>query len=54
MNEIVYAWPISMVTCQKGPTRHAYAWQIEPFWRDTFDLHIGAETQWATLLERQL
>ena len=22
-------------TCQKGPTRHAYAWQIGPFWQDT-------------------
>ena len=22
---------ISMVSCQKGPTRHAYAWQIGPF-----------------------
>ena len=21
----------SMVSCQKGPTRHAYAWQIGPF-----------------------
>ena len=25
----------SMVACQKGPTRHAYAWQIGPFWQDT-------------------
>ena len=24
-----------MVSCQKGPTRHAYAWQIGPFWQDT-------------------
>ena len=24
---------LSMVTCQKGPTRHAYAWQIGPFGR---------------------
>ena len=22
-----------MVSCQKGPTRHAYAWQIGPFGR---------------------
>ena len=22
----------SMVSCQKGPTHHAYAWQIGPFW----------------------
>ena len=25
----------SMVSCQKGPTRHAYAWQMGPFWQDT-------------------
>ena len=28
---------ISMVSYQKGPTRHAYAWQIGPFWQDTLD-----------------
>ena len=27
----------SMVSCQKGLTRHAYAWQIGPFWQDTLD-----------------
>ena len=27
-----------MVSCQKGPTRHAYTWQIGPFWRDTLDV----------------
>ena len=27
-----------MVSCQKGPTRHAYAWQMGPFWQDTFDM----------------
>ena len=26
---------ISMVSCQKGPTCHACAWQIGPFWQDT-------------------
>ena len=26
-----------MVSCQKGPTCHAYAWQIGPFWQDTLD-----------------
>ena len=26
------------VSCQKGPTRHAYAWQIGPFWQDTLDI----------------
>ena len=29
---------ISMVSCQKGPTRHAYARQIGPFWQDTLDM----------------
>ena len=28
----------SMVSCQKGPTCHAYAWQIGPFWQDTLDI----------------
>ena len=23
------------VSCQKGPTRHAYALQMGPFWQDT-------------------
>ena len=27
-----------MVSCQKGPTRHAYAWQIGPFWYDTLEI----------------
>ena len=30
-----------MVSCQKGPTRHAYAWQIGPFWQDTLDITNG-------------
>ena len=33
-----------MVSCQKGPTRHAYAWQIGPFWQDTIEIlsmHFG-------------
>ena len=34
---------ISRVSCQKGPTRHAYArhayaWQIGSFWQDTLDI----------------
>ena len=29
---------MSRVSCQKGPTRHAYAWQIGPFWQDTIDV----------------
>ena len=28
----------SMVSCQKGPTRHANAWQIGPFWQDTIEM----------------
>ena len=28
----------SRVSCQKGPTRHAYAWQIGPFWQDNLDM----------------
>ena len=28
---------ILMVSCQKGPNRHDYAWQIGPFWQDTLD-----------------
>ena len=27
-----------MVSCQKGPSRHAYTWQIGPFWQDTLDI----------------
>ena len=27
-----------MVSCQKGPTHHAYPWQIGPFWQDTLDM----------------
>ena len=35
-------WPhISMVSCQTGPTRHAYAWKIGPFWQDTLDISIS-------------
>ena len=30
----------SMVACQKGPTRHAYAWPIGPFWQDTLEIRI--------------
>ena len=31
---------ISRVSCEKGPTRHAYAWQIGLFWQDTLDLCV--------------
>ena len=29
---------MSMVSCQKGPTHHAHAWQIGPFWQDTLNV----------------
>ena len=29
---------ISRVSCQKGPTHHAYAWQIGPFWQETLNI----------------
>ena len=35
---IDHACNMSRVSCQKGPTRHAYAWQIRPFWQDTIDV----------------
>ena len=27
----------TMVSCQKGPTRHAYTWQIGPLWQDNLE-----------------
>ena len=39
---------ISWVSCQKGPTRHAYAWQIGPFWHDTLDM----TSKWGSILTR--
>ena len=37
-----------MVSCQKGPTRHAYALQIGPFWQDTLDVStsFGNDLAW--------
>ena len=32
----------SMLSCQKGPTRHAYAWQVGPFWQDTLDIYSNS------------
>ena len=32
---------MSRISCQKGPTRHAYAWQIGPFWQDTLDVRCN-------------
>ena len=34
----ISATQISRVSCQKGPTRHAYAWQIGPFRQDILDM----------------
>ena len=36
---------ISMVSCQKDPTQHAYAWQIGPFWQDTIDF-LSTNFRW--------
>ena len=38
---------MSRVSCQKGPTRHAYAWQIGPFWQDTLDVGFLKTIQYA-------
>ena len=35
-----------MVSCQKGPTRHAYAWQIAPFWQDSLVMYISGIAEW--------
>ena len=44
---------IAIVSYQKGPSRHAYAWQIGPFWQDTLDVrwaeHTNPHTQTDTL-----
>ena len=29
----------SRISCQKGHSRHAYAWRIGPFWQDTLDIY---------------
>ena len=34
---------MSRVSCQKGSTRHAYAWQIGPFWQETLDVSRGIQ-----------
>ena len=41
MNYMNQSWysHISRVSCKKGLTRHAYAWQIGPFWQDTIDMY---------------
>ena len=40
LDYIIIVFLISRVSCQKGPTRHAYAWQIGPFWPDTLDIWV--------------
>ena len=37
---------IWMVSCQKGPTRHTYAWQLGPFWQHTLDLSTKHHSPW--------
>ena len=40
-SKIFQLWKvISMVSRHKGPTRHAYAWQIGPIWQDTRDMRV--------------
>ena len=34
-----------MVSCQKGPTRHADAWQIGPFWQDILEICIQKDCE---------
>ena len=40
----------SMVSCQKGPNRHAYAWQIGPFWQDTLEIRHEEKATWGRSL----
>ena len=42
-----------MVSRQKGPNRHAYAWQIGPFWQDTLDLQGLEQRVDVTRLSKQ-
>ena len=37
---------ISMVSCQKGPNRHAYACQIGPLWQDTLNMMLDVIGYW--------
>ena len=38
-SDVGLVYLIPRVSCQKGPTRHAYAWQIGPFWNIPSILH---------------
>ena len=49
----VHIYYFSRVSCQKGPTRHAYAWQIGPFWQDALDLW-GIYGTWEFTIRLQL
>ena len=62
-NELIKQHNKSMVSCQKGPTHHAYAWQIGPFWQDTLEMKVTVLYQemsynimppWTTLSLNQL
>ena len=41
---------LSMVSCPKAPTRHAYAWPIGPFGQDTLDITVEI---WGVLCQMQ-
>ena len=51
-NQSSFNWRslISMVSCQKGHTRHAYAWQIGPFWQDTLAMSSLGLSVWDKML----
>ena len=40
------------VILPKGPIRHAYAWQIGPFWQDTLEIWNMVVTLWSILSNR--
>ena len=44
----------SRVSCQKGPTRHAYAWQIGPFWQDTLVLLCLQQCTYTVCISHQV
>ena len=45
---------ISRVSCQKGPTRHAYAWRIGPFWQDTLDIRTWMPQAGILVMDKEL
>ena len=44
---------MSMASCQKGPTGHAYVWQIGPFWQDVWrhDLWLASICDCGTICD---